>query len=232
MGVIVAHKYFMFRMTDYKITKTQLEEAQLAIPNIEFRLPINQPTGNFFYDPWIIKDEFKNTIWEDILNTIPEAKGEARIIKLDPGTCYRSHADIDDRWHLSLKGEKSFIVDLENERMCPTRPDSIWHMIDTGVRHSAVNFGHVPRLQLVVRQLLTRNVLINPKQISITLKTIVDDRRFIFDDLVSPWLNKMSKCSRISDFQYEEFEVKLIIEEGEIDNLRSTIDSHFNVTVL
>ena len=42
----------------------------------------------------------------------------------------------------------------------------------------------------------------------------------------------MSKCGRISDFQYEEFEVKLIIEEGEIDNLRSTIDSHFNVTVL
>lgn len=222
----------MFHMTDYKITKAQLEEAQLAIPSIEFRLPINQPTGNFFYDPWIIKDEFKNTIWEDILNTIPEAKGEARIIKLDPGTCYRSHADIDDRWHLSLKGEKSFIVDLENERMRPTRPDSIWHMIDTSIRHSAVNFGHVPRMQLVVRQLLTRNILINPKQISITLKTIVDDRRFIFDDLVSPWLNKMSKSGRITDFQYEEFEVKLVIEESEIDNLKSMIDSHFNVTVL
>ena len=222
----------MFHMTDYTITKAQLEKAQLAIPNIEFRLPINQPTGNFFYDPWIIKDEFKNTIWEDILNTIPEAKGEARIIKLDPGTCYRSHADIDDRWHLSLKGEKSFIVDLENERMRPTRPDALWHMIDTSIRHSAVNFGHVPRLQLVVRQLLTRNVLIDPKQISITLKTIVDDRRFIFDDLVSPWLNKMSKSGRITDFQYEEFEVKLTIEEGEIDNLKSMIDSHFNVTVL
>jgi hypothetical protein len=219
-------------MTDYKITKSQLEEAQLSIPNIEFRLPINQPTGNFFYDPWVIKDEFKNTIWEDILNTIPEAKGEARIIKLDPGTCYRSHADIDDRWHLSLKGEKSFIVDLENERMLPNRPDTIWHMIDTVVRHSDVNFGHVPRLQLVVRQLLTRNILINPKQISITLKTIVDDRRFIFDDLVSPWLNKMSKSGRITDFQYEEFEVKLTIEQSEIDNLKSVIDSHFNIAVL
>jgi len=222
----------MFNTTDYQITKLQLEEAQLAIPNIEFRLPINQPTGNFFYDPWVIKDEFKNTIWEDILNTITEAKGEARIIKLDPGTCYRSHADIDDRWHLSLKGEKSFIIDLENENMQPTMQDATWHMIDTSIRHSAVNFGHVPRMQLVVRQLLTRNVLKTPKHISITLKTIVDDRRFIFDDIVSPWLNKMNKAGRITDFQYEEFEVKLTIEESEIENLKSLIASHFNVTIL
>jgi hypothetical protein len=42
----------------------------------------------------------------------------------------------------------------------------------------------------------------------------------------------MSKSGRITDFQYEEFEVKLIIEESEIDNLKSMIDSHFNVTVL
>ena len=222
----------MFNTTGYKITKLQLEEAQLAIPNIEFRLPINKPTGNFFYDPWIIKDEFKNTIWEDILNTIPKDKGEARIIKLDPGTCYRSHADIDDRWHLSLKGEKAFIIDLENEIMRPTSPDTTWHMIDTSIRHSAVNFGHVPRLQLVVRQLLTRNVLIHPKQISITLKNIVDERRFIFDDLVSPWLNKLNKAGLITDFQYEEFEVKLSIEASEIDNLKSIINSHFNITIL
>lgn len=222
----------MFNITDYKISKLQLEEAQLAIPNIEFRLPINQPTGDFFYDPWAVNDEFKNTIWEDILNTIPGPKGEARIIKLDPGTCYRSHADIDDRWHLSLKGEKSFIVDLENDRMQPTEQDTLWHTIDTSIRHSAVNFGHIPRIQLVVRQLLTRNILMTPKQISITLKTIVDDRRFIFDDLVSPWLNKMNKSGRISDFQYTEFEVKLSIEESEIENLKSIISSHFNVTIL
>ena len=42
----------------------------------------------------------------------------------------------------------------------------------------------------------------------------------------------MSKCGRITDFQYEEFEVKLTIEENEIDNLKSIINSHFNVTVL
>ena len=222
----------MFYTTNYKITNFQLEKAQLAIPNIEFRLPINQPTGNFFYDPWIIKDEFKDTIWEDILNSIPELKGEARIIKLDPGMCYRSHADIDDRWHLSLKGEKSFIIDLEKEHMHPTIPDTTWHVIDTSTRHSAVNFGHVPRLQLVVRQLLIKNVLLNPKHISLTLKKIVDDRRFIFDDVVSPELNRLNKAGLITDFQYEEFEVKMCIEEREIDNLQSTISSHFNLTIV
>jgi hypothetical protein len=222
----------MFNSTNFKITPAQLGEAQISIPDIEFRLPINQPTGNFFYDPWVIKTEFKNTIWEDILITIPESKGEARIIRLDPGTCYRSHADIDDRWHLSLTGEKSFIVNLENECMQPTKQDAKWHTINTSIHHSAVNFGHVPRIQLVVRQLLSRNTLTNPKQISITLKTIVDDRRFIFDDLVSPWLNKMNKSGHISDFQYAEFEVTLSIEESEIENLKSIISNHFEVTVL
>ena len=30
---------------------------------------INMPSGDFFYDPWIIKPKYKGTSWETLLNT-------------------------------------------------------------------------------------------------------------------------------------------------------------------
>jgi len=229
---IVAHKYFMFTDTNYSIDQNLLQQAVNSIPDIDFRLAINKPTGDFFYDPWIIKDEYKGTVWETIYNSLPENKGEARLIKLDPGTCYRSHSDIDDRWHLSISSDRSYLVDLESDNMYHITTDGKWHTINTGIKHSAANFGSKSRIQLVVRKLLTRNQLTKPVNVSITLITITDDRRFIFDDVVSPWLNRADKTGVLSDFKFEEFEVKLTIEADVVDDLRSTIGSHFKLSIL
>lgn len=221
----------MFTKTKYPISSDLLKEAETSIPDVDFRLSLNKPTGDFFYDPWIIDDQFRGSIWERILNTLPIPIGEARLIKLEPGTCYRSHADIDDRWHLSIQGERSYLINLENDIMYPVVKDQCWHYIDAGIKHSAVNFGSVPRIQLVVRKLLSRNVLKDPINVSITLKKIITDRRFVFDDIVSPWLNKANKQGILQDFKFEEFEVKLTIEKSAVDNLKSTIDSHFNLEI-
>jgi hypothetical protein len=217
-------------MTDYKITKVQLEEAQLAIPNIEFRLPINQPTGNFFYDPWIIKDEFKNTIWEDILNTIPEAKGEARIIKLDPGTCYRSHADIDDRYHLNILGEECYLIDLMQEQLHRLEQDGHWYSMNAGWRHTATNFGRCARIQLVVRQLLKKNKLINP--IEIVLSTTIsntDDARFMFDNTLSPWFNEANKLGFINNFDHSPISIKFNIEKDKLESFKNILPTEFKI---
>jgi hypothetical protein len=222
----------MFSTTQYRIDAELLEEAIANIPNIDFRVELNKPTGNFFYDAWEIKDEYENSVWKKIIDTLPFPKGEARLIKLDPGTCYRSHADIDDRWHLSIVGEKSYLIDLENDQLYPTEIDCKWHIIDTSLRHSAANFGSKPRIQLVVRKLLDRCVLLNGIEISITLKKIIDDRRYVFDDMVSPLLNRLSKQNKMSDFRYEEFEVKMRIDELELQNFSQSIESHFNVRIV
>ena len=232
MVLIVSYKYFMFFKTTNFVDDQLIKQAQVSTPDIDFRLSLNEPSKDFFYNQWIIRKQFQNTVWEDILKTIPEPIGEARLIKLDPGMCYRSHADIDDRWHLSISGEKSFLIDLENNSMHPTITDNYWYTIDTSLKHSAANFGSKPRIQLVVRKLLTRNILTNPVNVSITLIKVTDDRRFIFDDIVSPWLNKANKNGTLRDFKFEEFEVLLTIEENAVEDLKSAISSHFKLSIL
>jgi len=223
----------MFTLTHYNVDPELVKVAAQSLPNFDFRLSFNEPTGSFFYDPWKIKTEFKDTVWEKLLSAIPEPIGEARIIKLEPGTGYRSHSDIDDRWHLSIVAERSYIVDLDNEKMYPQTVDNIWHFFDASGRHSAVNFGNKPRIQIVVRKLLSRGTAItDPVTVSITLKTVVDDRRYIFDDLVSPWLNKYSKKNLVDNFQYRDLEAKFITDRSLVENLADSISSHFNLSIV
>jgi hypothetical protein len=223
----------MFTTTLYKVDPNLILEASQSLPNFDFRMAVNTPTGSFFYDPWEIKDEFKNSVWEKLLSTIPDPIGEARIIKLDPGTCYRSHSDIDDRWHLSIIADKSYLVNLDTDKMYPQVVDNTWHYFDAGGRHSAANFGNKPRFQLVVRTLLPKGTNIStPKTVVITLKNVVDDRRYIFDDIVSPWLNSTAKKKLIDKFEYKDLEAKFVTDESLIPELRQLTDLHFNLHIV
>ncbi len=222
----------MLQLTNFTIPQELTDQARLDLPSIDSRMSLNQPTGEFFYDPWMVKEEFKGTIWEKLLDTIPGNKGEARLIKLVPGECYPSHADVDDRWHLNIQGNHSYIIDLENNIMHSTDRKGVWYTMNAGVRHSAANFGSEDRIQLVVRQLLPRIKVENAKQISIKLKTIVEDRRFIFDDVISPWLNQAYKKGIVSDFIGKDLEARFMINEDHIDDLKKLIDQHFTLTIL
>lgn len=161
---------------------------------------INKPTGNFFYDPWIIKEEYKNTIWETIYNSLNLIKGEARIISLNPKESYMCHSDIDDRYHLNLRGEESYLIDLENKRMYETVTDGIWYDMNAGYRHTASNYGRTIRQQLVVRQLLIRGTNISTK-VKITTKP--EFTRYYFDYYISPWLNKQNKLGNLNNFNFD-----------------------------
>jgi len=116
----------MLHTLPYTVNPALLDEAQGSIPSVESKLTINQPTGNFFYDPWEVKEEFKGTVWETLLNTLPLDIGEARIIALAHGTTYMSHTDIDDRYHLSITGQYSFLINIDDEKMYPTIADGQW----------------------------------------------------------------------------------------------------------
>jgi hypothetical protein len=219
----------MLSPTKYSIDVAVLNEAVSQSQHTEFKYTINQATGDFFYDPWIIKPELTGTVWEDILNSLPVKQGEARVIVLKPGTSYYCHADADDRWHLNLQSEYGYLLDLDNSTMHQLHTDGIWYAMDAGRKHSAANFGHIDRIQLVVRHLLDRNALANPVDVKIVLKINTPDFRYQFDSTISPWLNRANKQGVINNFKFVDGEVSFSIEQDCVESLKQILPDIFEI---
>ena len=220
----------MLSKTNYTVATSLLQEACFHLPSEGMKTTINQPTGNFFYDSWVLKDEYKGTVWETLYNSLPVSKGEARIIILKSNQCYQIHADIDDRYHLNIGGESCYLMDLTHKQMYTLEQDGIWYDMDAGLLHTATNFGRRDRIQLVVRHLLTQNKLLDPVEINLsTTLANTDDARFIFDNTLSPWLNKANKLGFISNFAYTSISVKFNIEKTKLDLFKSVLPSEFKL---
>jgi hypothetical protein len=220
--------------TPWSITPSLFETCVSEIKLIDHKLTINEPTGDFFYDPWSVKPEFKNTSFTQILETLPFSIGEARLISLIPGTCYQVHADIDDRYHLNLtNGEDAYLIDLENYVMHQLTDSCVWHYMDAGRKHSAVNFGKMPRVQLVVRQLLSHNTLVQPVTVKIVVASgYTSHLRFIFDSTISCWLNRANKQSVIDNFKTDGVTATFDIDAQSLDSLKKILPSEFTVEIL
>jgi len=196
------------------------------------RIIISEPSGNIFYDPWQLKQEFIGTIWEKLYNSLPVSKGEARIIVLSPTDCYVTHADIDDRYHLNIQGEHCYLIDLDNENMHSLHPDGVWYEMDAGRRHTAANFGRIFRVQLVVRKLLIRSNLINPVSVKLTANIKNKEHaRYIFDDTLSVWLNSANKNKLISNFDFTNGIVQFDIESSMIEELQLHTPKEFTLEI-
>jgi len=221
----------MLTSTNYTVNSTLFQEACSSLPKEGMKTTINQPTGDFCYDPWVIKDEYKGTVWEALYNSLPVTKGEARIIILDPAHCYQIHADIDDRYHLNILGDNSYLIDLVKDTMYPLTQDGIWYDMDASFLHTATNFGRRARVQLVVRKLLKKNKLINPVEITIDAKLdTVDHSRFALDNCVSPWLNLANKNGIINNFSFSQSQIKFNIEKDHLDDLKNILPTGLELT--
>jgi hypothetical protein len=220
----------MLTPTNYTVDPKLYQEAGNHLPTVEMKTTINQPTGNFFYDPWIIKDEYKGTVWEILYDSLPVVKGEARIIVLEPNQCYSIHADIDDRYHLNVTGDNSYLIDLVRDIMHPLAPDGIWYYMDASFLHTAANFGRLPRAQLVVRKLLKKNKLANPIEVSLaTSMENTNHARHLFDKTMSPWLNEANKAGFINSFSQGAVTIKFNIEQDKLINLKRILPEEFKI---
>lgn len=219
----------MFTPTEITVPKKLLKS--LTFDNLDsMKTPLNQPTGDFFYDQWILKPEYKNTAWEQLLRVLPTDVGEARIIVLESGTNYFQHADIDDRYHLNLFGKDSYLIDLEQQKMYELKQDGIWYIMNAGTLHSAANFGEHKRIQLVVRRLLSHNNIENSCKIQIIGGG--SNPRFVFDNTISPWLNKSNQKGIIDNFHVLEHGVEFDITKKEIKNLKKLIPKDFKLILV
>lgn len=222
----------MLTKLPYTISHGMKNLAKSFVLLNEFRLTINEPTGNFFYDPWKIKSEFKDTVWNDILETLPVFHGEARIISLEPGSCYQLHADLDDRYHLNIQGEKCFLIDVETQKLFSLDDDNHWYEMNAGQLHTAANLGRITRIQLVVRKLLQKNNLKNPINIQIINQAEnKDDGRFMFDQNISPWLNSSIKKSIVDNIKANPDVVEFDIEKDQIAELQRLISPELKISL-
>jgi hypothetical protein len=185
------------------------------------------PSGDFFYDPWVLLEEYKNTVWESILDSLPIDTGQARIIVMESPSCYTQHADIDDRYHLNLSGDQDYLIDLDNRQMHKLVKDGVWYEMDAGRLHTAISVGEHIRMQLVVRKLLTRNVLNNPVSVKITAGG--SNPRYRFDNTMSVWLNRASKNKTISNFKQSEASVYFDVEHSSLEDLKSIVPKEFKL---
>jgi hypothetical protein len=208
-----------------------IEKALVEHPITEESTVLNEPTGDFFYNVWRIKDIYKNTIWEEVLNTLPYPLGQVRIIKLEPGESYVAHADIDNRWHLNLTGIQSYLIDLDSKTMHETTRDGYWYYMNAGNIHAATNYGSIPRLQLVARELL-RIPHTSVDLVSVTIGPAYEqyDFRYKFDNILSPWLNKINREYKMLDFAHNAATVKLKIEKECIAELEAITTSDFKIS--
>lgn len=214
----------MLQKTEYSVYKSILPVC--AGYAEDGKLAVNRPTGNFFYEPWEILPEYKNTAIETALDALPFPIGEARLVKLEPGKCYFSHADIDDRYHLSLTGTYSTLHDFEDNLSYPLTQDGIWYEMDAGKIHTAINAGEYSRVQLLVRKLLPLTQLKNP--VSMYVRATGTNARYRFDNTLSPWLNRAVKRGIVSDFETNSASVYFDLEKDYIKECISHIPEQFN----
>ena len=222
----------MLKPTNYTANLSLIHEAIPLIPSSESSYVLNKPTGSFFYDPWVIDEQYQNTVWEKILNTLPVTFGEARVIVLPPTKSYHTHADIDDRYHLNINGEHCYLIDFNDQKLHKLEQDGCWYDMDAGRLHSASNFGRFYRIQLVVRKLLNQPVLVNYKTIKVTAIGDHNDSRFLFDNTYSVWLNAANKSNLISNFKFSLKEVTFKLDISAVDDFRSMKIDNFNIEVI
>lgn len=190
---------------------------------------INMPIGDFFYDPWVIKPEYKGTAWETLLNALPDKIGEARIIVMESPSCYTRHTDIDDRYHLNLSGDDSYLIDLQNNYMYRLSCDGIWYEMDAGLPHTAINIGKYSRVQLVVRKLLTHSNLHDG--VNVNIVAAGSKPRYNFDNTLSVWLNRAVKTSIVDNFKQTEVGVCFDVERNNISELKNIIPKEFKIEI-
>jgi hypothetical protein len=187
------------------LSKTSIIHDANEIFELVKHLPIgknvlNSPSGDFFYDPWQVLPEYKGTSIEELLNKIPDA-GEARINVLEPGESYTAHADIDDRYHLHLDGDFSFLVNLSDDKLYRLEKDNIVYTMDTSKLHTASNYGYKNRYQVVIRKRLKKSKLDKPFKIRLSAEETPYNLRYLFDNSFSIKLNWLNKINKLQDFK-------------------------------
>lgn len=221
----------MIEKTSFQFPLTDVQEIISTLTN-EKVVVFNEPMDDFFYEPWTIKNEYKDTVFDKLLSVLPNI-GQARLIKLECGDTYYAHADIDDRYHMSIQGNYSYLIDLTNNVMHTVPIDGFWYHMNAGLLHVASNFGEVYRYQFVVRKLLLRSNSTNLVHVAIKPNTTHRKLRYYFDVTLSTWLNKTNKQQMMDQFKadIQSCSVTFLLDKSLVEDLKKHVHQDFDVLI-
>ncbi len=179
-----------------------IKDLDKAVWDQKNRCSLNKPTGNWLFDDYVILPQWKDSAFDQLLSNLPFRVGEARLMKLTPGTCYPCHSDLDDRYHLNLiSNDQCYLINLETQTMYPVKADGKIYYMNANLLHTATNFGDTDRIQLVIRKPFDR--IPDEGMIEMTVKFVNPkfNFRYEFDQQVSPLLGKLAKEKELSWFE-------------------------------
>jgi hypothetical protein len=84
----------------------------------------------------------------------------------------------------------------------------------------------------VVRKLLTKGDIKNSQTVLIQKSKDIPNFRYVFDDVFSPWLNKMDKEGKLDNFQMlSDDRVSFTIDKDHIADLIATCPAEFKIII-
>lgn len=107
------------------------------------------------YAPYeYIYPEFRNTIWEEVINQLPGKKSRARIMIMPPFKILDLHRDFEKRWHIPIITDPAcMMLDYETAKSYHIPADGYVYDVDTTKLHTAFNpTTNINRVHLVVCQ--------------------------------------------------------------------------------
>jgi hypothetical protein len=190
------------------------------------RANLNHPTGHWLYDPYEVNQEWKGTPFEDLLIELEQYSiGEARLIKLGPGTCYRSHADIDDRIHLNLlSNDQCYLINLITNEMHKTSADNKIYYMDGSYVHTAANFGSSPRVQLVARVRLSNYDDTGLERIELVFSNRPYNLRYNIDNSVSVLMSQLIKEKNMKFIEFADDRIVVEVNDESLDRLNKELN--------
>ena len=221
----------MIKQLDQKFLLQPIIDQVLSL-DFGKRLALNETQGNTFNGPYTTKSEFKRTPLGNVLDSLGII-GEARLMRLTPEECYMAHSDPDDRIQMTITTNPfCYLIDLETEKMYHLPADgSVW-LMDTGPKHTAVNFGSRDRIHLNVRLLLPEL-----KQNPVHIKMLGGDYDFkhVINTNMSSFMNRAIKSGDVTGFQWINDREIIITyrEQSVLENFKSLISStgmHYEVS--
>jgi hypothetical protein len=94
--------------------------------------------------------ELASTYFGEVLTAFPAPIFRARLLALDPRTCYSVHRDATPRYHIAINtSEHAPFIFVEQNEVFRVPADGNCYWLDTREVHTAMNGAREPRIHLV-----------------------------------------------------------------------------------